>query len=441
MDKTKTVIIHLVANKVWGDGEQYVYDLIDNLKNEPWCQVSVVCKKSDIVTDRLSALSVDIRQMNLNGYMDIKSVVALSKMLNQVEGQCIIHAHDFKRAFIAVLAKKLSKNKYVSVVMTRHLVRKAKKSFFENIVYRNVDRIFFVSDLAKQEFLSSCILVLSAPIACLFNWGNFGLLFAVAILWMADALNRKQDILAGILWAFLMAKPQIGLLFAIPIALRFRWKTGLTAVAACLAASIPPAVLCHASPVGMTIDILTCPQRGQFCMDLLPMSWAAVFASGTPQHLFMFGGAVLCVVCCLRLRRSDDWAVFLLPPVLVSTVWTYGWPHDHCIYALLVFAIGVAVCKEREKTTRNWLIVAMVLCGSSILLMNGFAEPSIVALGRRVLSAAAAKLGDRFPLSLLEKQPKGMVYSAFAIAKVLAFCAFCRYLSRKPAFRVLPATA
>ena len=293
----------------------------------------------------------------------------------------------------------------------------------------------------KQEFLSSCILVLSAPIACLFNWGNFGLLFAVAILWMADALNRKQDILAGILWAFLMAKPQIGLLFAIPIALRFRWKTGLTAVAACLAASIPPAVLCHASPVGMTIDILTCPQRGQFCMDLLHMSWAAVFASGTPQHLFMFGGAVLCVVCCLRLRRSDDWAVFLLPPVLVSTVWTYGWPHDHCIYALLVFAIGVAVCKEREKTTRNWLIVAMVLCGSSILLMNGFAEPSIVALGRRVLSAAAAKLGDRFPLSLLEKQPKGMVYSAFAIAKVLAFCAFCRYLSRKPAFRVLPATA
>lgn len=176
MDKTKTVIIHLVANKVWGGGEQYVYDLIDNLKNEPWCQVSVVCKKSDIVIDRLSALSVDIRQMNLNGYMDIKSVVALSKMLNQVEGRCIIHAHDFKRAFIAVLAKKLSKNKYVSVVMTRHLVRKAKKSFFENIVYRNVDRIFFVSDLAKQEFLSSkpnidynkCVVVLSGvkDVAC-----------------------------------------------------------------------------------------------------------------------------------------------------------------------------------------------------------------------------------------------------------------------------------
>lgn len=297
------------------------------------------------------------------------------------------------------------------------------------------------NSVLKKEFLSSCILVLSAPIACLFNWGNFGLLFAVVILWMADALNRKQDILAGILWALLMAKPQIGLLLAIPIALRFRWKTALTAVVVSVAASIPPAMLCHSNPVQMTVDILTCSQRGQFCMDLLPASWASVFASGTPQHLFMLGGALLCLACCLLLRRSSDWSLLLLPPVFVSTVWTYGWPHDHCIYALPVFVIGVVACEERNRTTRNWLLVAMALCGASILLVNSIAEPTIVSLARRALAATLPTEFRGHSLApYIAKQPKGVVYSVFAIAKVLAFGAVCCYLSRKPTIRISSAT-
>ena len=287
----------------------------------------------------------------------------------------------------------------------------------------------------QKAFIECCPLVLVYPFGSALHWGNFGLLFAVTILWMADALNRKQDILGGVLWAFLMAKPQIGLLFAIPIALRFRWKTALTAIFVSVVASIPPAMLCHSNPVRMTIDILTCAQRGQFCMDLLPTSWASVFASGTPQHLFMLGGALLCLVCCLILRRSNDWAVFMLPPVLISTVWTYGWPHDHCIYAILIFLLAAAVCHERHRRSRRILLAELVLCGASVLLVGITAQPAIPSLICRALRAA-------FPSA-----PNWVFggndltywhYRVCAIAKVILFPLVCAYLSKHCDFRLFP---
>ena len=148
-------IIHLVANKTWGGGEQYVYDLIESLKNEQWCSTSVICKNYQAVTEKLASLDVPLCHLKLNGYMDIKSIIALSKILKKQNEDTVIHTHDFKRAFIAIAARKLSGKKNIRVIMTRHLVRKAKKSFFENIVYKNIDKIIFVSQIAKDTCLSS----------------------------------------------------------------------------------------------------------------------------------------------------------------------------------------------------------------------------------------------------------------------------------------------
>lgn len=148
-------IIHLVANKTWGGGEQYVYDLIESLKNEQWCSTSVICKNYQAVTEKLASLDVPLCHLKLNGYMDIKSIIALSKILKKQNEDTVIHTHDFKRAFITIAASKLSGKKNIRVTMTRHLVRKAKKSFFENIVYKNIDKIIFVSQIAKDTCLSS----------------------------------------------------------------------------------------------------------------------------------------------------------------------------------------------------------------------------------------------------------------------------------------------
>ncbi len=147
-------IIHLVESTTWGGQEQYVYELVKQLKNENWCSPYVICKDIPLIAGNFNSLNIPIQKMNLNGYLDFKTIIALARVLDK-NGNCIVHVHDFKRAFIAIVARKLSRNKNIRVFVTRHLVRQAKKSFLENYIYKNVDKIIFVSELAKKTFLST----------------------------------------------------------------------------------------------------------------------------------------------------------------------------------------------------------------------------------------------------------------------------------------------
>ena len=148
-------ILHLVGNKAWGGGEQYVYDIADSLQREGNFPPEIVCKDIDSLNQNFSRLKdTRITHLPLSGYFDLRSILALANAIKK-EGKCIIHAHDFKRAFIALAARKLSHNKEAKVIMTRHLVRKAKKSIIERFIYRNIDKIIFVSNLAKDAFLST----------------------------------------------------------------------------------------------------------------------------------------------------------------------------------------------------------------------------------------------------------------------------------------------
>ena len=148
-------LFHLVGNKAWGGGEQYVYDIADSLQREGNFPPEIVCKDIDSLNQNFSRLKYTrITHLPLSGYFDLRSILALANAIKK-EGKCIIHAHDFKRAFIALAARKLSHNNEAKVIMTRHLVRKAKKSIIERFIYRNIDKIIFVSNLAKDTFLST----------------------------------------------------------------------------------------------------------------------------------------------------------------------------------------------------------------------------------------------------------------------------------------------
>ena len=66
----------------------------------------------------------------------------------------IVHVHNFKDALKLAVAKKLTHSN-IKIVVTRHLVRPAKTSRLYTWVYANVEKIIFVSDLARKAFLSS----------------------------------------------------------------------------------------------------------------------------------------------------------------------------------------------------------------------------------------------------------------------------------------------
>lgn len=152
MKENKKHLIHLVSNKEWGGGEQYVYDICRNLGNEEYL-VSLFCRPIKQVFDRLSTLNLPLYELPLKGVADVFSACCLSRHLRQ--GECIIHCHNFKDAFTAAYARFLAGNKNVRIVLTRHLVRKGKTSWLYRWLYREIDTVVFVSELAKREFLRS----------------------------------------------------------------------------------------------------------------------------------------------------------------------------------------------------------------------------------------------------------------------------------------------
>lgn len=152
MDKYN--IIHLVSNKEWGGGEQYVHNLCAYFR-EAGYPICVISKPIRNIVSRFANLSIPIYTLPLRGGIDIISAIRLSKTIDKFD-RSIIHVHNFKDAFTAVFARKLLINKTkknVKIVLTRHLVRKGKSSAIYQWLYNEIDRIIFVSELSRIEFL------------------------------------------------------------------------------------------------------------------------------------------------------------------------------------------------------------------------------------------------------------------------------------------------
>ncbi len=146
-------IFHIISNKEWGGGEQYVYDLTQRQLKEGW-QVELFCKPVEAVINKFKELNVPVHPLQLNGAIDLTSAWKMSKIVAEA-GPCTIHAHNFKDAFTAAYARKMSSNKDIRVVMCRHLTRTGKNGILYRWLYRQLDWLCFDSELSKGMFLST----------------------------------------------------------------------------------------------------------------------------------------------------------------------------------------------------------------------------------------------------------------------------------------------
>lgn len=156
-------IIHLVSNKVWGGGELYVLDLATTFAAKGH-EVTIVSRDIDAVTHRFKEAGLPMTTMALKGAIDIVSPFKLARIIGK-EQPAIIHVHNFKDATTAVRARALSRNRNVRIVMTRHLVKAAKRKS----IYNRLDAIVFVSHLAKNEFMSTSPVIDTAKIHVIHN--------------------------------------------------------------------------------------------------------------------------------------------------------------------------------------------------------------------------------------------------------------------------------
>ena len=144
-------IFHIVSNKHWTGAEQYTYDLVDRLRNDPDFYVEVVCRKHPNVLKQYRRLEIPISILPLKGVTDIDSPVRFARLLRK--GRNIIHVHSFRDAFMAVMARRISENRDTRVVVSVHGVYKPKTNYMYTKLYKSIDCFVFSSQMARDAFL------------------------------------------------------------------------------------------------------------------------------------------------------------------------------------------------------------------------------------------------------------------------------------------------
>lgn len=189
-------------------------------------------------------------------------------------------------------------------------------------------------------FLCGAVAVMPSyyVVYCL-NYLNFGVMIAVAAFGLAYCLDRERQVLAGICWAMMMVKPQIALLFAIPLLIGKRFRAICVAAGICILLTAASAIICGRSPLEMIFAVGRC--RGMFpkCYLLGPVvtEWLHGISPMLPHVLNAVIGVFVCFVLSWRFRRFDGWLMKLLPAVMLCWLWSVSRFYDQ---SMLVVAFA-----------------------------------------------------------------------------------------------------
>ena len=146
-------IFQFFASPTWGGGERFVCDLACRQIAEGR-RVVFISRKSEVLRKHTAEFGMPHKELPLKGAADIVSAVKLSRLIAR-ERPSVLHLHHFKDAFTAILATKLCRGPKPEIIITRHLVRKGKGGALYRYIYRNISRIVFVSEFAREAFLAS----------------------------------------------------------------------------------------------------------------------------------------------------------------------------------------------------------------------------------------------------------------------------------------------
>ena len=278
------------------------------------------------------------------------------------------------------------------------------------------------SAAGKDAFLPSALALLAVayPIWSNVSVGNFALPVLAASVAMAWALNRGRDTLAGVCWAVAMLKPQIALVFAIPLLLRRRWRTVFVAGAACLLLSVVAAVLCRASVVDMLLQGPAANTAFFFGCGMWPRFFCAMPPTEGDIRAGLLVGAVVCAALTALVRRERDWFVFLMPAAITSCCWTYTQAYSHAMGWFVAFVL-VRELLRRSQSRFLWALAALAACS----LSRGFlAWHGLVAFA-----------GWTFPLSDYAFRCWDSLNSTLSLGLAAALCVWLRQTGPCPVRR------
>lgn len=174
-------------------------------------------------------------------------------------------------------------------------------------------------------FLSISLLYSLSGIYCFLN---YGLLLLGCTLLFYKSLEQGHDMLAGLIYSFIMIKPQIGLLLIFPLFFNRKYKTIILAAFICLIETCFTAYMLNKSPIELILQIpkIGAPFKKGYIAEL------AINVFG-PLGQYINMGIFMCLAAVgsyLVHNAKETWIRFL-PTLAFIPFWTYSQYHDWLI--------------------------------------------------------------------------------------------------------------
>ena len=157
-------ILNVVGAKVWGGGEQYVYDMCDELHRRQIPSFVLVDASNQELQQRFSAVS-EVLTANLYSCKGFLSLSSIAKHMKQ-HGITVIQCHSGKYILLCLALKRLTGAK---LIFYKHNVVHAKTDMYHRWIQSQVDAFICVS---KRVYDAQVIPALSHKYHLVYNGVN-----------------------------------------------------------------------------------------------------------------------------------------------------------------------------------------------------------------------------------------------------------------------------
>lgn len=145
--------MHVLSSVSWSGVERYALDICRHYRQQGW-DVCALTRDARAVDDVFRQQNIPLRFAPLGGFFSWGAAKEILRIIRESDTPLAIHCHDTRDAFLALLARRISRRADVKVILTRHHVLRAGRSPLSHWVYRNIDTMVFVSETVRRKFFA-----------------------------------------------------------------------------------------------------------------------------------------------------------------------------------------------------------------------------------------------------------------------------------------------
>ncbi|MBD5333792.1 MAG: glycosyltransferase family 4 protein [Duncaniella sp.] len=140
-------IVQVFPGKIWGGAEQYILDLSTALTAQGH-SLTYVTRDSEAVGSRLKASGNEYTPLPFRWALDRGTIRQLAEIIRSSEAD-VVNIHNTRFVPVAILANRLAGNR-ARVILTHHEAHRTPANIFFRHLFRQLDRIIFVSEMARK---------------------------------------------------------------------------------------------------------------------------------------------------------------------------------------------------------------------------------------------------------------------------------------------------